>query len=63
MALVKDNLKNLIKAAYDKQAAKNDQYTDPEVVRDEIADDLATAIYNWILTATIGTPSGPGTIT
>ncbi len=49
MPLVKDALRATIKAAYEKQAAKSDQHTDPEVVRDEIADDIATAIYNWIL--------------
>lgn len=68
MALVKETLKNAIKTAFLDQLSKNDNTN--EAIND-LADKLATAIDNYIKSATITnihvltSPSGPvtGTIT
>lgn len=67
MALVKSVLETAILAAFEKQAAKQQEGDDPAASRQEIAADLATAIDAYIKTGTVNTvvtgtsPSGPVT--
>lgn len=54
MPLVKDTLKSALTAILSD--------TSPEKKPEDVADKIATAIDAYIKTATIGTPTGPGTI-
>ena len=55
MALNKTQLEQAIKAAMDKQAAKESETDDPETARQEFAKDLAQAIYDFIIQAQVNT--------
>ena len=62
MPLIPAVLKAHILTILNKQALKSNESDDPATSRDELAGELAEAITNYIRTATVTTPSGPGTI-
>lgn len=53
MALIQATLETAIKAAFDKQAAKQKEGDDPAKSREEIAKDLAAAIFDFITSAQV----------
>lgn len=53
MALVQATLKSAIKAAFDN--VSDDPNVDPSTARDQIANDLATAILNFVKSADVTT--------
>ncbi len=59
MPLLKQTLQAQIEAILVEMSERKDS---PEQARKDLAEKLATAIHGWIITATVTTPSGPGTI-